>query len=144
MSEYLDTSVIVKWFREQEPGHREAMILLGRIKDLETEFVMSEYGLLELVRALVKAGFPKEEIETAFQSIHDLYEIGALQRVPMEEALFLAKDIEMILNLYASDSLHLASAIQHGCKTFWTADKHHLKDKTQTFMQNYKIDMKSP
>ena len=58
MSEYLDTSIVVKWFKEEESNHFEALLLLDRIKDFETDFVMSEYGLLELVRALSKAKYP--------------------------------------------------------------------------------------
>ena len=59
MSEYLDTSIVVKWFKEEESNHFEALLLLDRIKD----FVMSEYGLLELVRALSKAKYPVNRIE---------------------------------------------------------------------------------
>ena len=142
MSEYLDTSIVVKWFKEEESGHFEALLLLDRIKDFETDFVMSEYGLLELVRALSKAKYPVDRIEAAFRNVCDLYEIRALKRVPMEDALFLAKDIEIALNLYASDALHLASAIQHGCRIFWSADKHHLKNSTRDFMKRYNIEMR--
>ncbi len=143
MSEYLDTSVVVKWFKKKEIDHLQALRLLTRIKAFETEFVMSEYGLLELVRALKKADYPKHKIDIAFQSVHDLYEINALKRVPMEDTLFLAKDIEIALNLYASDALHLASAIQHGCRIFWSADKHHLKNSTRILMEKYNMKVKS-
>jgi len=41
MSEYLDASVVVKWFKEDEPGRNEALKLRERVLDFNTEFVMS-------------------------------------------------------------------------------------------------------
>ena len=63
MSEYLDTSCIVKWFKIDEEHHEESLKLRERILNFETEFVMSYYGLLELIRALVKSMYPREKIE---------------------------------------------------------------------------------
>jgi predicted nucleic acid-binding protein len=77
---------------------------------------MSYYGLLELIRALVKSKYPKEKVEESFQSINDLYGIGALKNVRIEEVLYLVKDIEIECNLYASDALHVACAVQCGCR----------------------------
>jgi len=144
MSEYLDTSIIVKWFREEDEDHRkEALYIRDRIIDFDSEFVMSYYGLFELVRAMVKHNYSKENIEEAFQSMNDLYEIDGLKNVRMEEVLFLVKEIEEELKLYASDALHLASAINHGCKIFWSEDKHHLKNKTKEFMKKFGVEIKS-
>ena len=137
MSEYLDTSVIVKWFKEDEEHRKESLKLRERIINFESEFVMSYFGLFELVRALVKKNYPKEKIDESFQNIHDLYEIDALKNAKVEEALYLVKDIEIDLKLYAGDAIHLASAINHGCKVFWSEDHHHLKDKTRKYMQKY-------
>jgi predicted nucleic acid-binding protein len=61
MSEYVDTSCIVKWFKEDEEYHKESLRLRERILSFETEFVMSYYGLLELIRALVKSKYPREK-----------------------------------------------------------------------------------
>ena len=94
MSEYLDTSCIVKWFKEDEEYHEESLKLRERILNFETEFVMSYYGLLELIRALVKSKYPKQKIEEAFQNMYDLYGIGALKNVRIEEVLYLATNIE--------------------------------------------------
>jgi len=144
MSEYLDTSVIVKWFREEDEERRkEALILRDRIINFDSEFVMSYYGLFELIRAMVKHNYPKERVEEAFQSLNDLYEIDALKNVRLEEVLFLVKEIEIELKLYASDALHLASAINHGCKIFWSEDQHHLKSKTKEYMQKFDVEVKS-
>jgi len=67
MTEYIDTSVVVKWFKEGEEYQDEALRLRDRIINFETKFVMIQYGLLELVRALVKAKFPRDNIEEVFQ-----------------------------------------------------------------------------
>ena len=85
----------------------------------------------------------EENIEEAFQSINDLYEIDGLKNVQMENVLFLVKEIEIELNLYASDALHLASAINHGCTIFWSDDKHHLKNKTRKYMQKFGVEIKA-
>jgi len=143
MSEYIDTSIVVKWFREGEDHRDESLKLRERIINFDTEFIMSFYGVMELVRALVKNKYPKDKIEDSFQSMMDLYKIDALKSVGIEEVLYKAKDIAIELNLYAGDALHLASAIQYGCKIFWSEDKHHLKASTIKFMERYNIEIKS-
>lgn len=143
MSEYLDTSCIVKWFKKDEEYHGESLKLRERILNFETEFVMSNYGLLEMIRALVKSKYPKEKIEESFQNMYDLYGIGALKNVRIEEVLYLAKNIEIELNLYASDALHVACAVHRGCRIFWSEDSHHLKEKTKEYMQTHNITVRT-
>jgi len=58
MSEYLDASVVVKWFKKGEPYESEAVELYGKIRDLETDAVTSEWTALEVVRGLTKVGIP--------------------------------------------------------------------------------------
>lgn len=142
MSEYFDASVVVKWFKEKEDYRKEALNIRDRVINFESEFIMSYYGLLEVVRALVKHDFPKEVIEDSFQSLYDLYEISALVNVDLNEVLFLAKEIEVELNLYASDAVHVASAIHRDCDILWSVDDHHLKDKTKEFLKEYEIESK--
>jgi len=142
MVEYLDASIVTKWFKTDEDYRKEALELRRRIINFESEFVMSYYGLLEVVRALKKNNFPKEVIVDSFQSIADLYDIGALKHVEIKEVLYLAQEIEIELSLYASDALHVASAINHDCDILWSVDKHHLKDKTRTFLKKYNLEPK--
>jgi len=142
MTEYIDASIVVKWFKEGEEYQDEALKLRDRIINFETTFVMSHYGVLELVRALVKVRFPRDTIEDAFQSLNDLYDIGVLKGVRVEEILYLAKDIEIEVNLYVSDAVHLASAIHSDCDILWSVDDHHLKDKTKDFLRKYGIEVK--
>ncbi|MFO8109098.1 MAG: type II toxin-antitoxin system VapC family toxin [Thermoplasmata archaeon] len=144
MSEYLDASVVVKWFKKEEDFSEEALRIRDRVINFDTEFVMSYYGLLETVRALVKSNFPKDEIEDSFQNLHDFYDIGALKNVNVNDVIFLAKEVEIELNLYAGDALHVASAINHGCDIIWSADDHHLKDKTKDFLKRYNMESKHP
>ena len=143
MSEYLDTSIVVKWFKSDESMHGESLQLRERIFQLDVDFVMSEYGLLELVRALVKSGFPKKKIDICYQSVKDLFEIGALVSVPVSEVIHLAMELEIELNLYAGDAIHLASAIHYGCTVLWSADKHHLKEKTRKYLKRYAVEVRS-
>ena len=110
---------------------------------METEFVMSEFGLLELVRALTKHGFEKSDIDEAYNSVLELFNTKAISGVPLEDTVNLAKDIEISLNLFAGDALHLASAASHGCKIFWSADKHHLKESTRIYMRRVNIEIRS-
>ena len=56
MSEYLDASVVVKWFKKGEQYESEAMAIYGKIRELETEAVTSEWTALEVVRGLTKVG----------------------------------------------------------------------------------------
>ncbi len=143
MSEYLDTSVVVKWFKEGEEYREQSLELRDRIINFDCEFAMSFYGIMELVRALVKSKYPRDKIEDSFQSMMDMYKIDALKSVGIEEVLYRAKDIAIELNLYAGDALHLASAIHQGCKIFWSEDKHHLKASTRKFMERYNIEIRS-
>ena len=140
MIEYIDTSVIVKWFKkDHEENREEALRLRERILNFESEFVMSYFGALELVRTLIKNKFPREDIDLAYHSIADLYSIGALKSAEIDLIANQAKDIEIALNLYAADSLHVATAIFYRCDILWSADKHHLKDKTRSYLRKYGI-----
>ncbi len=142
MSEYLDTSVIVKWFRREEEYHKESLRILDRVTNFDTRFIMSRYGLLELIRALVKNGFPEKEILEAFQVVKGLYNTGALEDVELENILEYARDIEVKLGLYASDSLHLATALYCRCNTIWSMDKHFFKTETRNYLKRYGIQVK--
>ena len=142
MSEYIDASIIVKWFKEDESYFDESNALLQRVVKMNTSFVMNSYGILEVIRALVKANVSQKYIQDAFQNLSDLYGIGAIKNIPLESILHLSKDIEIDINLYASDAVHVASAIFSDCSLFWSADKHHTKQKTRTYLQKYNIKVK--
>jgi len=143
MSEYLDASVIVKWFRKEEENHDKSMQLLERIQTMETHFVTSTFSLLEVTRALVKAGEKKDRIQSTYEYLDDLIDIRALEVVKVDEVISLAKDIEIDLTLYASDAIHIASAIHHNCSAVWSEDEHHKKNKTREYLEKRNIEVKS-
>ena len=132
----------MKWFRKNERYHMESLRLLSRVTSFDTRFVMSRYGLLELTRALVKNDFPEKEILEAFQTIKELYSIGALEDVELESILEYARDIEIKLGLYASDSLHIATAIHCNCDIIWSVDKHFFETETRDYLEGYGVEVK--
>ena len=83
MTECIDASIIVKWFHKGEAFDAESHILLGKIIELEHDFVVNEWVLLEVVRALVKAGYTKQKVNDAFDEIFEMMNIGALRKIPV-------------------------------------------------------------
>ena len=66
MTECLDASVIVKWFKKDEPYYKEAKRLYKRVRDFEVDFVGNEWLLLEVTRGLVKAKAKKETVKETY------------------------------------------------------------------------------
>ncbi len=143
MSEYLDASIVVKWFKEDELDRINAVSLRERIIENESEFFMSRFGVLEFVRALVKAGFQRKKIDECVDLLDQLYQLEALQEVSLDDVVGLAKEFEIELNLYAGDAIHLASGVKASCEIFWSADKHHLKDKTRRYLSRFGMEIRS-
>jgi predicted nucleic acid-binding protein len=82
-------SIIVKWFHKGEAFDAESHVLLGQIIELKHDFVVNEWVLLEVVRAMVKAGYPKQKVNDAFDEIFEMMNIGALRKVPVSDVLHL-------------------------------------------------------
>ncbi|MFH0860761.1 MAG: type II toxin-antitoxin system VapC family toxin [Candidatus Altiarchaeota archaeon] len=132
MVECIDASVVVKWFKKDEPYRKEAEKLYRRIRDLETEFVASEWILLEVTRGLVKANVKREDSEEACDILNDLFSVGAVKRIPVSGVMDSANGIELDLNLYAADAVHLATAIITNSRILWSEDEHlHKKNVTE-------------
>jgi predicted nucleic acid-binding protein len=74
---------------------------------LEADFVVNEWITLEVVRALVKAGYPKEKVNETFDVLIELMNIGALRKISVSDVIHLAKFIEIEYNLYAADAVHV-------------------------------------
>jgi predicted nucleic acid-binding protein len=143
MSEYLDTSVIVKWFRESEELHKEAMEILERVKSMEIQYVTSSLTLLEMTRALIKAGENEVRIRNATDMLKDCFEIGAIERVSIDNTINRAMVLQYDLMLNSCDAIHVASAIINGCEVFWSEDRHHTKEKTKDYLKRYNIDVRT-
>ncbi len=142
MSECLDTSVIVKWFKEDESFAEEAEILRKNIISLEKEFVINEYVLLEIVRALVKSGFSKMKINNAIEYMNGLVNTGAIRLIYVSEIRDLAQTFEIDYKLFASDAIQLATAIHTSANVFWVDDKHFKKTKIIELALGYGVEIK--
>jgi len=105
MTERIDASIIVKWFHKGESFDAESHILLEKIIELEHDFIVNEWVLLEVVRALVKAGYTKQKVNDAFDEIIEMMNIGALRKIPVSDVLHLAKSLELNYSLYATDAV---------------------------------------
>jgi predicted nucleic acid-binding protein len=139
---YIDASVAVKWFKAGEEHSKEALALFKRIKEFEIDAVMSEWIVLEIVRALVKVGYSKDKIETVFGVIRDIFDLGIVRKIGVSEIVDLAKDIEIETTMGAADSVHLASAIKSGAKVLWSEDGHLHRQKVKEFAKKYEIEIR--
>ncbi|MBD3261765.1 MAG: PIN domain-containing protein [Candidatus Altiarchaeales archaeon] len=142
MIEYLDASIIVKWFKKDEPKITEALNILESIKNLEGNYMTSEWSLLEVTRALSKAAYKEEVISEDYISLKDLAGVGAINLIPVSQNLDLAHKITVQMKLYASDSIHLATAIQNNCNILISEDQHHHKKKLKEYLKKFDIKVK--
>ena len=142
MTECIDASVIVKWFKKDEPYNKEANRIFKRLKDFEADFVGNEWLLLEVTRGLVKAKIKEETVKEAYNILGDLFSLGAIKRIPVTPTLDLAKSIEIELNLYAADSVHLATAIITNSEILWSEDEHLNKKKVKDYASRYGLEIK--
>jgi len=130
----LDASVIAKWFRKGEEHEREALSLRDKILASQVQAVTSEWLLLEVVRALVEANYPKEKVEEAYFTLKEITSLGFIEAIPVGKTLDEAKDIEITLSLFASDAVYLATAIiSHA--TLITEGKHMLNRNVKSYAQ---------
>lgn len=129
MKECLDTSVIVKWFKKNEPHEIEAFAIKEKLNTMESEIIINEWVVLELVRALVKSGYSQRKIENAIDYMNGVIDIGAIRVVKVGDVIDLAQKFQIEFNLYAADAVHLATAVHTSSDIFWTEDKHFTKEK---------------
>lgn len=142
MRECLDTSVVVKWFKEGETNENEAEYIRQSIVSFEKEFIINEWVLLEIVRAFVKSGFTKKRIDYAIEYMNGLVNTGAIRMILVSEVKDLAQTYEIDYNLYASDAVHLATAIHTSSNIFWVADKHFKKAKIVEMAFGFGVEIK--
>ena len=123
----LDTSVIVKWFKDGERCDKEAKLFRDKIISSEINAVINEYAQLELIRALVKAGFSKKKIRKAQRSFNELVDSSSILILSVSSVLNLARDLQIDHSLYSADSVHLVTAITSSSNVFLVDDKHFLR-----------------
>ncbi|PKP57294.1 MAG: hypothetical protein CVT89_04735 [Candidatus Altiarchaeales archaeon HGW-Altiarchaeales-2] len=139
---YLDASVVVKWFKKGEEFENESLELYNKIERFEIEACASEWMVLEVVRALVKAGASKKKIDDDFQTLTDLFNINAVQRFSVLPVLSLAKNIEYELNMYVADAVHLATAIISGSSILLSEDEHFYKQNVKDYAKKFGLEIK--
>jgi len=120
----LDASVVVKWFKEGEEHEEEALALRDKILELKVSAVSSEWLLLEVARAMVRAGFPREKVEGAYSALREMASLGFMELVGVGDVLDGAKEAIVELSLYASDAVYLATAVHAGASL--VAEDRHL------------------
>ncbi len=129
----LDASVVVKWFKEGEEHGDAAMTLLESVKDMETVCVASEWLVLEVIRALVKAGYSKGNIAGAYEALTEFFDLEFIKMVPVSKVIPHSKDLEISLGLYAADAVHLATALHASAEILLTEDRHLLSEKVRDY-----------
>ncbi|HID90883.1 TPA: PIN domain-containing protein [Candidatus Bathyarchaeota archaeon] len=129
----MDSSVIVKWFKKGEESEREALKLRDETLSSAISLTMSEWVYLEVVRGLVKAGFPEAKIIQAYSTLRDMASLGFIETIPVSDLLEKAKEIEIKLRLYASDAVNLAPALMSSADML-TEDRHLLRRSVRDFM----------
>ena len=129
MSHCIDTNVVLKWFLQDEPLSQDASRILKDIKESSDQYVISEWVLPEFVWGLIKSGKSAQKVNDAYEFLLSLVRLDGLTMVPVSDVLMDLKDLQVNYNMYGSDAVHLATALDMGCEVFWTEDKHFRKRK---------------
>jgi len=124
----VDSSVIVKWFKEGEEHEAEALGLRDGVLDSSIEVSCSELMPLEVCRGLMKAGFPKEKTVDALESLNDMAGAGFLKFVPVSDVAKGAGEGIINLNLYVIDAITLSVSFSEQLDLV-TENKHLFKEK---------------
>ncbi|MBS7648842.1 hypothetical protein KEJ17_04260 [Candidatus Bathyarchaeota archaeon] len=130
----IDSSVMVKWFKVGEEYEREALMLRDEVLSMRIIPVISEWAYLEVVRALVKANYPKAKIIQTYDTLKEMAEVGLIKVISLFNLLGKAKDLEIDLDLYASDAVNLAVAVLQS-RSMLTEDRHLLKESVKKYME---------
>ncbi|MBS7247217.1 MAG: type II toxin-antitoxin system VapC family toxin [Candidatus Jordarchaeales archaeon] len=131
----VDSSVIVKWFRVGEEHEREALRLRDETLSAKFTLIISEWTYLEVVRALVKANYPKTKILQAYNLLREMASLGFMEAAPLSGLLDKARDLEVDLDLYASDAVNLAVAVLYS-RNMLTEDRHLLKASVKDYVKS--------
>lgn len=141
----IDASIVVKWFKKNERFYSEAVHLRNKIINLEVRCCSSEWLSLEVTRGLKRnqsaLDISDKEIDDMYYGIEDLFSIEVLLSVPVSQVKSLTAKFINELNLYASDSLYLATAIHTNSGFLITDDDHLLKKSVQSFAKEYGVNV---
>ena len=130
--------MIVKWFKKGAEFEQEGLKLREDILSSTMNALTSELTRLEVCRALVKAGYPREKVKETFATLSEMESLGFVTPVRLAGLANEAISLILGLNLYVADSLILASAIVTS-STLLTEDKHLLKAEVRKMMNARKL-----
>ena len=130
----LDSSVVVKWFKEGEEYEGEALRLRHDVLSPTSSTSASELMPLEVCRALIKVGYPSEKVEEAYATLAEMVEDGFLKLIPTTGLIEETKELIVELNLYVADALSLAAATASSSDLL-TEDRHLLKKEVKETME---------
>ncbi len=128
----VDSSVIVKWFKSGESKERLALRLRSEVLSGETVVLSSELMPLEVCRALVKVGYPKDKVAEAYSTLEEMDRLGYIELVPVSSIRHSAADLLAALGLYMADAIGLATAISNSVALL-TEDRHLRKKSVMAF-----------
>ncbi|MFZ2456000.1 MAG: type II toxin-antitoxin system VapC family toxin [Candidatus Altiarchaeia archaeon] len=140
--ECLDSSVLVKWFKADEPKAKEAYALYERAKKTRSLYAANEWLILEVIRGLAKAQVSKENLKEICSMLERMFASGIIWRINVSDVLRSAEEIEIELNLHSADAVHLASAIESRSTVFWTEDEHFHKKAVLDYAKKYGLQIK--
>jgi len=135
----LETSVIVKWFREEDDSEFAILIREWITEDL-VEAEVSTIALTELARALMKAKWKKADIYELLELLDDIIRSGGINMIHVDDLI--AQNAQRLIvehNLYSADAIHTSTAIFTDSDYFISADKHHLKKKLVDELGNWDV-----
>jgi predicted nucleic acid-binding protein len=138
----LDASVIAKWFKKGEDHESEALDLRDKILGSRVKALTSEWFVLEIVRALVKANYPGDKIEEAYSALREIVSLEFIEAVPIGMILDKAKEIEIALSLFASDAVYLATAVMKKANLV-TEDRHLLGKEVVEYARKEGVKIES-
>ena len=100
-------------------------------------------GILSQSRALQKINIQEKLIKESLSSLDSLFKTCLIKTGISDECVNLSKELMLSLRLYASDSIHLSSAILEDCDRILTSDSEHMlrKNVVKMFSKNYGIDI---
>ena len=77
---------------------------------------------------------PEDKINQAYSTLRDMVELGFIEVVLISDLLEKAKEVEIKLNLYASDAANLSSSLVSSTNML-SEDKHLLRKSVKDFME---------
>ncbi len=130
----VDSSVIIKWFKRGEEFEEEALRFRDDVLSETIRPIISEWVYLEVVRGLIKAGFPRGKVIQAYNTLKEMSDLVFIEVLPVSSLLDEAKNLEIELKLYASDAVNLAPAITLSLNML-SEDKHLHRKSVREFVE---------